>query len=260
MDRFVLVAAVLPGFGLLLFLVSAPLARWGRSVTPARVAPPLYVGVLAAATVLAVLHTGGQPDQFGLVAPELAGLPVALAAAAMLLAGLAGALVTYLGELWLVSRLRTRRRGGPGVAGTPAGTPAGDGSAMRAVRSWLPNPGWFLAVGVLTAVLEELLWRGYLLTGLRDAIWLLPAVALQAALFGLNHLPFGGRHMLAKAGSGLVWGLLVVGFGSVLVGLVAHLGFQVLAARRLWRQSRRVAGAVVSQGGEERAVHHAESA
>lgn len=256
MDRVVVVAAVLPVFGLLLFLVSAPVARWGGVVTPSRVAPPLYVGVLAAAAAVAVVDTGGQVGQLGLAVPRLGGTPTALAAVVMVVAALAGALVTYFGELWLVSRRPVRPRRPPDSGGGSSSGSAGrDGSAMQAVRSWLPNPAGFLAVGVATAVLEELLWRGYLLHGLRADIWLVPALLAQAVLFGLTHLPFGPRHMLAKTFSGLVWGLLVVGFSTVLVGLLAHLGFQVLAARRLWRQSRR---RDADRGGEQRAVHHAE--
>jgi membrane protease YdiL (CAAX protease family) len=105
---------------------------------------------------------------------------------------------------------------------------------------------------VVTAVSEEVVFRAYLLTGLRAdlALWL--AVALQAVLFGTHHFSFGARAVVAKTGHGLVWAALAVAAGSLLPALAAHLTFQALACRRVVRGNARQRDLRVAEQGSVR--------
>ena len=58
-------------------------------------------------------------------------------------------------------------------------------------------------------------------------------------MFGLHHISFGPRDVVAKTVSGTLWGVTALVFGSVLVPMTSHLGFQFLVARRLTRQVAR---------------------
>ncbi|GAA4710272.1 CPBP family intramembrane glutamic endopeptidase [Phytohabitans rumicis] len=219
MERVLYVVLLLPGTGMLLWLVCEPLAaRFADrpALRVDRLGPVAYGAVLVAVTVAACAHAGWSATELGLRAPSIVGAGLAL------VAGLAGGVGAYAGELWFMSRVHR-----PATQAAPA---------VRAARSWLSVRYGFLVLSVLTAVLEEILWRGFLIRGLRTELWLGAALAVQAVLFGLNHAPFGRRHVIAKAFSGLAWGLLAVLFGAVWAAIVAHLTFQGLVARRMWRQ------------------------
>jgi len=117
--------------------------------------------------------------------------------------------------------------------------PAVDGGtgALSSVELGLTT---FVFVGIGLAVAEELLWRQVFIGWLvRDAGWSdVSAVALSAALFGLNHYWFGIRNVVAKGVDGAAWGALLVVSGSVLVPILAHVTFQSLVWRRLQNQHR----------------------
>jgi membrane protease YdiL (CAAX protease family) len=243
-DRVFLVAVVLPVFGLLRAVLAAPLAGRPYWPSPDRIAPPLYVAVLAGATIGALIQIGGDPAELSLLPSGTLAVAV-LSTVAILPVGLLGGVAAYLAELWIISRPLRGRTGD-----TVPDRSGSDNGAIRAVQTWVSNPVVFLAFGALTALFEELLWRGYLLHGLSADVGAIPALAAQAVLFGLNHVPFGPRTALAKAGSAVLWGVMVVMLDTVLVGIVAHLVFQVLAFRRLRRQS-------VRGGASVHVAHHA---
>lgn len=131
-----------------------------------------------------------------------------------------------------------RRAVAPGGGGTQR-RGRGESAGMRAAGAWAGSPRSLLGLGLVTAVAEEVLFRGYLLTGLRGAVPLGAALVLQALLFGVHHASFGLRAVPAKAVHGLVWGALAVFAGTLLPALAAHLVFQFLACRRMARRAAR---------------------
>lgn len=75
---------------------------------------------------------------------------------------------------------------------------------------------------------EEIIFRGLLLQGLlRRGVQMLPAVVASAAIFSLCHVNLIGLPALFELG--LVFGLLYARTGSVLPGMVAHLGSNLTA-------------------------------
>jgi uncharacterized protein len=86
----------------------------------------------------------------------------------------------------------------------------------RLVRSLRLHPALALALALLTGVVEELFFRG----------WLMPHVGLvvQAALFMLLHPAgrSGWMYTLFTGFAGLVFGALVLATGSLVPALVAH--------------------------------------
>ena len=106
-----------------------------------------------------------------------------------------------------------------------------DGKTTETVRNLqaLPVP---LLLGLITfiVVVEEVLWRGYLIGYAEDVLGVPRAVALAASAlaFGINHLYFGLRNAGAKVVEGAVWGLLFV-FGGLLAPVLSHLTFNLLA-------------------------------
>lgn len=75
---------------------------------------------------------------------------------------------------------------------------------------------------------EEVVFRGLLLQGLlRRGVQVVPAVVASAAIFSLCHVNIVGLPALFELG--LVFGLLYARTGSVLPGMVAHLGSNLTA-------------------------------
>lgn len=81
---------------------------------------------------------------------------------------------------------------------------------------------WIFLLAVQAAVTEELIFRGYLLNLAAEVMPVGGAVALQALLFGLSHFKQGLPGVLQNAIIGLIWGILVVVYNSLLVPIVAH--------------------------------------
>ncbi|MBL7500338.1 CPBP family intramembrane metalloprotease [Frankia sp. CNm7] len=237
MGRLLFVAALAPVFATVLALVVSMSIARGRAsgrATVTAVAPLLYGGTAVGFAVVAGATVGFDPEQLGLWPAHRPVLLVVALGVAGVLAGVLG----YLGELALADRAAPA-----GARGTPVGT--------RAVRGWATSPWALVALGITTAVAEELLFRGFLLTGLRRDLPLAAAVVVQAALFGLHHGSFGWRAMPIKAVHALVWAGLAVGAGSLVPALVAHLVFQLLVCRRL--VSRGSTTSAVRGGRDDRA-------
>jgi membrane protease YdiL (CAAX protease family) len=103
-----------------------------------------------------------------------------------------------------------------------------------ASRTFLPHTvaelGAWIAVAVLVAVAEEVVYRGYLQRHL-GAILGSPraGVVASAVLFGVAHLEQGGPFAARAALYGLVFGVLVAWRGSLVPSILAHLGVDVLA-------------------------------
>jgi membrane protease YdiL (CAAX protease family) len=75
-------------------------------------------------------------------------------------------------------------------------------------------------VAILPGVCEELLFRGFLLHGMRKKTSDLPAIIIVGVLFGVFHLdPY---RFLPVTLLGIVFGYMVVKTGSIFTGMVAH--------------------------------------
>lgn len=93
---------------------------------------------------------------------------------------------------------------------------------------------------------EEVAFRLLLLGGLAlwwDSAWV--AWLVTSVLFGLHHLPVGGRRVaLAHTGSGAVFGLLFVLGGGLAAAVLAHVAYNVLTATARETGMRRAARSV----------------
>ena len=77
-----------------------------------------------------------------------------------------------------------------------------------------------LLVSLLPGVCEELLFRGFLLHGLRKKLSTVPAILIVGILFGAFHLdPY---RFLPVTLLGILFGYLVIRTGSIFTGMVAH--------------------------------------
>ena len=237
MIRLLLVVCAAPAFALLLIAAIGTSIALGRRDGRAEVtalAPVLYALVVLAAAATAAALVGFRLRELSFE-PGWDGplrLPAAVAG------GLALGVLAFLGEL-AVSERRVRRAVAAPVASQPTG--------IQAVRLWGASPGMLIGLGLVTAVAEETLFRGYLLTGLRGSMPLAAAIAVQAAVFGAHHGSFGWRAIPAKFVHGVVWGAATAAAGSLVPALAAHAVFQVLACRRLVRHRQ-----ASSAGGEVR--------
>lgn len=78
----------------------------------------------------------------------------------------------------------------------------------------------FVAFSVTPAVCEEVLFRGFLLSGLMQRLGQKSAVIATGVLFGLFHLNF--YRFLPTAAIGIMIGFVVLASSSLLTGIVCH--------------------------------------
>ncbi|MBQ7584582.1 MAG: CPBP family intramembrane metalloprotease [Lachnospiraceae bacterium] len=78
---------------------------------------------------------------------------------------------------------------------------------------------WFF-VGLLGPVVEELVFRGIILGGLRTTGRIFSAIVLSALLFGLAHMNINQFSYTLCVG--IFWGLLVEATGSIVPSLICH--------------------------------------
>lgn len=179
---------------------------------------PLVYGMTITA-VLALLIGSGRLDPFD-VLPVPRTLPFlgALAAAPLV------ALVMYVTELSLSSR--TIRPAG--MITTP--------NAHEATVRLTSRPGIWWGLATVSAVVEELIFRGLLLAALAVPLGPWPAIGVSALIFGLHHVTFGPASIIAKSVGGVLLALQVLLAGTIIPAIVAHLLFQYLVWRRLRRR------------------------
>lgn len=110
---------------------------------------------------------------------------------------------------------------------------SGDRSALppntEPVRWLAEEPQWpsALACIVSTVIMEETLYRGVLLTGLRVALRSnLVAVLVSSVAFAAAHMPGGVSYAAASFACSLVLGAVYLRAG-LLAAMIAHLGFDV---------------------------------
>ena len=105
--------------------------------------------------------------------------------------------------------------------------PGSESQYQEAVRSLLrfPVPA-FLKVCVIAPVVEEVLMRGFLLSGLRDGYGT-AALLVSATVFALLH--FNAVQTLSALVCGLALGLLYLHTGSILCCILAHFGYNAVS-------------------------------
>ena len=182
---------------------------------------PIIYGMTITA-VLVVLVASGRLDPVAfLVAPEVLPVVGALAAAPLV------ALAMYVLELYLSSRTVVRPGG---MITTP--------NAQEATLRLTARPGVWWGLAAVSAVVEELIFRGLLLSALAAPLGWWPAIAVSALIFGLHHVTFGPVSIVSKSVGGVLLALQVLLAGTVLPAIVAHLLFQGLVWRRLRRRGQ----------------------
>jgi membrane protease YdiL (CAAX protease family) len=109
---------------------------------------------------------------------------------------------------------------------------------FAALERFRPPAAVFLVLALFVVVAEEAVWRGFLIRALPryTVVPLAPAVVLAALAYGCNHYYFGLRNVAMKAFMGLVWGIVFVQTNSLLVPLVSHMTFEVIAGRQYWQR------------------------
>ncbi|MDX1481402.1 MAG: CPBP family intramembrane glutamic endopeptidase [Woeseiaceae bacterium] len=92
----------------------------------------------------------------------------------------------------------------------------------------------FMFVGVTAGIVEELLWRGYLMAYLTHYLPLSVAVLLAIAGFGVAHAYQGRRALPKVTAAGAVFMLLYLLTGSLWLAVLLHVAVDVLQGRMAW--------------------------
>jgi membrane protease YdiL (CAAX protease family) len=107
--------------------------------------------------------------------------------------------------------------------------------ARASVEAAAESGGRFAALALVTAVAEELLFRGAVLDSVAVARGALIAVVVSSVIFGLHHVSFGLPAILGKSVAGALWAGLMLLSELILVPILSHLAFQGLVSRRMRR-------------------------
>lgn len=92
---------------------------------------------------------------------------------------------------------------------------------QEALTSLLKSPATaFIRVCLFAPIAEEILMRGFILTGLRNKYGIVVALVVSTILFALLHFNFG--HTLSAIVSGLIIGLLYIKTNSLFCCILAH--------------------------------------
>ena len=251
MAEFLLVSALLPSFILCLVAMNKLQPTWQHRRNST--APILYAVCVVVAVLLACILAEFDAQRLGLVEPNLYGSRL-LAYAVTLPVAASVALGMFFFELGVASSVLNRGRNSNSTAlqgqsthagtepfaqsskGRSAETGLGHANALAGVVQLVSNPVIFGTIALVTALGEELLFRGLLLSTLRSLVPLSSALIVQAIMFGTNHASFGVRNVLTKSINGIGWGFLTIAFGSIVVSALSHILFQYLVFRRLARQ------------------------
>jgi membrane protease YdiL (CAAX protease family) len=110
----------------------------------------------------------------------------------------------------------------------------------RAIDGFVFVPFLLPLQSLIVVVLEESVWRGFLIHALTDNgfMTLVAAVLASAVLFSLHHLYFGSITAACKGASGVIWGALFCLSGSLWVCFAAHFCSELLTWNRLLSLSR----------------------
>jgi sodium transport system permease protein len=96
----------------------------------------------------------------------------------------------------------------------------GTGKMIEALVRSLPGPSLVLLVGVIPALAEEALFRGWTLRGLRSQMSASAAVVLSSVLFGVFHIELARIAFTTALGIALAF--MALRSGSLWPGVLAH--------------------------------------
>jgi membrane protease YdiL (CAAX protease family) len=126
---------------------------------------------------------------------------------------------------------------------------------IGALAPMLPRSGselrMFIALSVTAGCCEEAIFRGYLPCILRPVLGLWGAVAVSTAAFAAAHAYQGRNGVLSAGILGLLFSLIVLGFGSLWPAIVLHALIDVGGGITAWlalRETRAGDGTVASCG------------
>jgi membrane protease YdiL (CAAX protease family) len=86
----------------------------------------------------------------------------------------------------------------------------------------------FMVLAVTAGLCEEFLYRGFALWYFSSLAGPVAGFALAAGLFGLGHLYLGRMHVVRTTIVGAVFGLLVIGTGSLWLAIVLHAAMDLI--------------------------------
>ena len=96
----------------------------------------------------------------------------------------------------------------------------------------LPRGIMILLIAVIPAISEELLFRGFLLQGLRTSIRMWPAIVVSAVIFGIFH--FFLFKFIVTASLGVLLGYLCWRSRSIIPSIVAHMLHNTIVAMSIY--------------------------
>ncbi len=105
------------------------------------------------------------------------------------------------------------------------------GETKRIVRQGQKLPIGLLLTCILgEVIIEEVMWRGYLLPYANDVlnIPVQYAVIISSCSFGMNHLAYGLANVISKTLFGIILSLMYLASGSLLPCILCHLAFNIM--------------------------------
>jgi membrane protease YdiL (CAAX protease family) len=102
-------------------------------------------------------------------------------------------------------------------------------SALFVSRDWLIVISSTLVVGVLSPIIEEVVFRGWLFSGLRRLHTFWPAALISSTCFALMHAAIGLPELLITFSNGLVWCAFVERTRSLIPSIAMHATVNTLA-------------------------------
>jgi len=88
-------------------------------------------------------------------------------------------------------------------------------------------------LSILISFCEEFIWRGYLITILREKMHIWYAVGLSSIMFGINHYYFGISPIISKSFTGVLLGGMYIFSGTIWVPFLTHTVFNIY----VWKKS-----------------------
>lgn len=114
---------------------------------------------------------------------------------------------------------------------------------LRKIAQFIPQSARelrsFVGVSITAGIVEEVVYRGFVLWYLAQLMPLWIAVVVSSVAFGLGHA-YQGANGAARAGLvGLAFAILYVGTGSIWLPIVAHAALDILQGAALYELLRK---------------------